>query len=414
MPHQESKPRLRVLYVALSAPRPAASGNAQRVDQIARALVQQSEVKLCVLLPRANPEAEAATSAAYDSMFLAPPPQAEWVFGLMQLRSALRGQDRWLAKYRALPQLACVREEVVAFGPDVVIAGYTMLVRFTQLLGLPLGRTIVDHPDPVSLNFRRRMRRARGIRKLQLFVDTRSLRAAERECGGALENWVVSEVDRVTVERLIEARAEIVPNVIGDEEFDFEASGVRATEEPTLGFVGGYTYEPNAEAALAFMDVSERLGANVPHHALLVGANPTPAMQRRAAQMDHVTLTGFVPELRSVLRNVTVFLVPIRTGSGTKLKILQAMAMGIPVVTTPMGAEGLPIVKARLGLIADDTEGLVAACRNLLQDPDLRLELAGRARAWARDHASATCLERIVAARLAALAPVVAPQLGRR
>jgi len=403
-----------VLYVALNAPRPAASGNAQRVDQIAGALAKHSQLKLLVLLPRANPEAEAATAAAYDSLFLAPPLRAEWVFAVLQLKSALQGQDRWLAKYRVLPQLAIVREQVMAFRPDLVIAGYTMLVRFTRMLGLPLCQTVVDHPDPVSLNFRRRMQGARGIRKLQLFVDSRSLREAEEESGGALENWVVSEVDRATVERLIGARAEIVPNVIGDGEFDFVAPGVGATDEPVLGFVGGYTYEPNAEAALAFMDVSERLAANVPHQALIVGANPTPAMQRRATQLDHVSLTGFIPELRSALRNVTVFLAPLRTGSGTKLKILQAMAMGLPVVTTPVGAEGLPIVEARLGLVADETEGLVAACRTLLHDPDLRLELAGRARAWARDHASATCLERIVAARLAMLAPVVAPQLGQR
>lgn len=404
-PPQATPGRLRVLYVVLNAPRPVSSGYAQRIDAIATALGRVADCRLLALLPRPDARAVAETSARYRATFMTAPARSRARIALDQASATLKGRDRWLGKYMAAPDFAAARAEAQAFDPDIVIAGYTVLVRFTRALGFPLARTIVDHPDPVSLNYRRRAEAATGLRKVQLLLDARSMRAAERECAGALDQWAVSEGDRRVIERLIGAPAFVAPNVVEDGAFAFEAAGVAPGAAPTIGFLGSYGYEPNVEAALEFIDISAALAAEgVAHRGYLLGGGPTEAMRARAKATPHVEITGFVADADPLMSRFTLLLAPLRTGSGTKLKIIQCMAMGIPVVTTTVGAEGIPLAEQGLGLVADSREGLMAACRTLLADPDQRRALGERARRWAWENGSQRRLDAVIGDRLAALA----------
>jgi glycosyltransferase involved in cell wall biosynthesis len=94
---------------------------------------------------------------------------------------------------------------------------------------------------------------------------------------------------------------------------------------------------------------------------------------------DNVTLTGFVDDVRPLIASAWVSLVPIRVGGGTRLKILEAMALGTPVVTTSKGAEGLDAKHGEHLLIANSPEAFAEAVIRLLQEPGLRQRLADKA-----------------------------------
>jgi glycosyltransferase involved in cell wall biosynthesis len=131
-------------------------------------------------------------------------------------------------------------------------------------------------------------------------------------------------------------------------------------EASKLVFVGLMDYYPNVEAATSFATrVWPLLRQRLPQLTLwIVGANPAPAV-RQLGDLEGVTVTGTVPDVRPYYGDALAAIVPLRTGGGTRLKILEAMAAGVPVVSTPLGAEGLPVTPGGNVLLAepDDAEG---------------------------------------------------------
>jgi len=125
--------------------------------------------------------------------------------------------------------------------------------------------------------------------------------------------------------------------------------------------------------------------AAVPEFTLdIVGSSPPPAV-RRLARAPGVHVIGRVPDPRPWLRDAAIVVVPLRAGSGTRLKILEAWAAGRPVVSTTVGAEGLDAAHGRHLLVADDAPGFARAVRRLLADPRLRDRLAHAGRTLAEE-----------------------------
>jgi glycosyltransferase involved in cell wall biosynthesis len=139
---------------------------------------------------------------------------------------------------------------------------------------------------------------------------------------------------------------------------------------------------PNIECVHHFVrDIFPRLLATRPDARLLViGRDPAPSLQKLAAENDRVILTGTVDDVRPRLDRCEVLVVPLRSGGGTRIKIFEAMAQGVPVVSTTIGAEGLPVVHGESILIADEAEAFADAVLTLLQSPEARGALATHAR----------------------------------
>ena len=149
--------------------------------------------------------------------------------------------------------------------------------------------------------------------------------------------------------------------------------------ERTLVFVGSMDYFPNQEACSFF---THRIWPQVRQtfpglRLILVGANPPPSVLSLGT-LEGVTVTGTVPDVRPYYRNALAAIVPLRTGSGTRLKILEAMAAGVPVVSSPLGAEGLAVTPDKDILIADpeDPAAWVKQITALTTSPDRCRQLA--------------------------------------
>jgi len=154
-------------------------------------------------------------------------------------------------------------------------------------------------------------------------------------------------------------------------------------EPETISFIGRMDYYPNQECMTRFcQDVWPQLKARRPGMKLLiVGADPSPAM-RRLGEFDGVTVTGSVPDVRPYIRRSALMVAPLAIARGTQNKILEAMAMGVPVVTSSAAAGGVDAEADTHFLVADTPQQIADAILRVVEDPQLRerLALAGRQR----------------------------------
>ncbi|HEY2843834.1 MAG TPA: glycosyltransferase [Bryobacteraceae bacterium] len=160
--------------------------------------------------------------------------------------------------------------------------------------------------------------------------------------------------------------------------YDFQHSG----REPfTLLFLGSFRHLPNVEALQWFLDqVFPRIRQDEPRARLvIVGSDPPPRHSLRDSEA--IEMIGFVEDVREPLMRYSLFVCPILAGSGVRVKLLEAFAAGIPVVSTRLGAEGLADTDGEICALADDPAAFAAHAVRLLRNPEEAAALAGRARA---------------------------------
>ncbi len=192
----------------------------------------------------------------------------------------------------------------------------------------------------------------------------------------------VSDADRETFRTLYpDAQAPVSVIPTGVDTTYFRPPDGAAVARPHVVFVGSMDWLPNEDAVVYFCrQILPHVASQVPDVTFsIVGRSPTAAV-RRLADGDRVTVTGRVDDVRPSLHGAAVAVVPLRIGGGTRLKIFEAMAAGTPVVSTTVGAEGLPAVAGRHLLVADDPDGFARAVVTLLRSPEARQQLAAAAR----------------------------------
>jgi glycosyltransferase involved in cell wall biosynthesis len=204
-------------------------------------------------------------------------------------------------------------------------------------------------------------------------------------CPRVTLNTAVSWEDRETFERMIPtARFTVVPNGVDADEFRPAAESNPA--DGGIVFVGGYSWFPNRDALSHFCeDILPHLrqrGRAVP--VSWVGRAPE-AVQQEYRELYGVELTGYVEAIQPYVHSAACYVVPLRVGGGTRLKILDAWAMGKAVVSTSAGCEGLEARDGENILIRDDPEEFAAAIQQVLGDGELRARLGRNARRTAED-----------------------------
>jgi glycosyltransferase involved in cell wall biosynthesis len=203
-------------------------------------------------------------------------------------------------------------------------------------------------------------------------------RAERRYLNLADHILAVSNTDRDMFARLIKpTKITVIPTGV---DVDFFRPAVEAEKSNTMVFTGSMDYLPNEDGIAYFVrEIFPQIRNRIPDATLVVvGRRPSPRLLALAKTTEGVQVTGTVEDIRPYVGRGSIYIVPLRVGSGTRLKIFEAMAMGKAVVSTSIGAEGLPVQPGRDIVIADRPDEFASAVVELLRDPVRRTEL-GRA-----------------------------------
>ena len=189
----------------------------------------------------------------------------------------------------------------------------------------------------------------------------------------------MSPDDAATVRDVLALDSTVVPNGV-----DTRAHPGHAPAEPTALFTGTFGYPPNAEALewLLSRDLAARARPPRGCAPAVVGRDVPPRLEALAG--PSVQVAGWVPEMQPWFDRARAVLVPMRSGGGTRLKVLDGLASGRPLISTTMGAEGIAITAGESALLEDSAEDFADAVLRALGDDDLARRVGAAGRRWPR------------------------------
>ncbi|HKJ67707.1 MAG TPA: glycosyltransferase family 4 protein [bacterium] len=259
---------------------------------------------------------------------------------------------------------------------DVVQTEFPMMGRYR----LPTEATRILDAHNVEFDLAQRLRSysTHPIRRVYNYLEYRKLYHEEIQiCADQDVIFTTSDRDKDLLATEIPAVPKhVVPNGV-DTNYFTPAAG--QPDPNTLVFVGSMGYVPNNDGMIYFLDkIFPLIQRRIPDaRIVIVGGNPSPALLARAS--DHIILTGFVEDVREYIGRASVYVVPLRIGGGTRLKILEAMAMKRPVVSTAIGCEGIAVTDEETIRIEDDPEHFAGAVIELLRDARERKRISENA-----------------------------------
>jgi glycosyltransferase involved in cell wall biosynthesis len=371
--------RLRVAFVSPVFLFPADAGGKIRTGNILRGLKESGRFDITLLSP-ATAEQQREWQGELDRQcdrFIgwapsAPRPRWQRAPDLLSSLPINVAADRTPAAMAAVElALAVERFDVVVF--DFVHAAVL------RPAGLK-GATVCFTHNVEAEIFERHARTAANAPLRWLWaLQAAKMRRFEREAlAGFTRVVAVSERDAKMFEKndgLATVRA--IPTGVDLDFFSWQAP---ADGVPTVVFTGSMDWEANVDGIRYYIDeVWPRVRTKLPNAQLrVVGKNPPASLVQR--QVPGVSFTGFVDDVRDHVRDAHAFVIPLRVGGGTRIKAFEAMAMGLPVVSTSIGIEGLDVEDGTHFLRADGAEALADATLKLIADGVLRLKLSRAAR----------------------------------
>lgn len=269
--------------------------------------------------------------------------------------------------------------------PDVV---YNQMVRTMPLVARSNFPKVMDFQDALSMNTERRMDSSRGLWHYVLHYEFKMLRSSEYNAFSFFDALtIISEADSEAIPHKKNGEIKIVSNGV---DFDyFRPDAVKVPKEHDIVFCGNMSYAPNVSAARYLVEkVMPLVWAKRPATTLLLaGASPKHSIWRLGME-DRVTVSGWVDDIRTAYSSSRVFVAPMLIGSGLQNKLLEAMAMQMPCVTTSLANIPLGGTSGDQLLVGDDAETLAEQIVSLLDNNELSTRIAASGYAFVQEHYS--------------------------
>lgn len=264
-----------------------------------------------------------------------------------------------------------IRQVIIDEKPDII---YTQLVRMMPYLPKLEVPMVLDLMDAMSLNMSNEAKKRSFPMSWVYNREARLLLDLERKAIEQFDNLtIISERDRNVITE-DGAKVMVVPNGVSTDFFNNEMS---ISPKYDIGFIGNMGYLPNVNAAIYL--VEKIVKNNFPEAKVLIaGARPDDRV--KALQSEHVHISGWIEDIREAYASCSIFVAPLFTGAGLQNKILEAMSMKVPCITTSHVNNGCKAKPNQEILIADTVDEFVESIKNLLKNKEKRDSLALKGR----------------------------------
>ncbi|HTU66396.1 MAG TPA: glycosyltransferase family 4 protein [Steroidobacteraceae bacterium] len=376
---------MKILAVTTRSPWPLHEGRALRTYNILREIARNHEVHLATFL-QAQEEVDGLhemrkfCAEVYGEPLYLDSPRRELLVDLAA--DVVDAAPILASKYRRAAMRAKIAEWLRTKNIDVLHLDMLHLGEYVPLA----GRTpvvLVQHNVEAVIIQRRIETTKNALARAYLKYQHRKLETYEKRiCESVDEVVTVSDLDSEQLRKLAPGGSyTAVPNGVDSNYFETK----RIAKKPgALVYVGGLNWFPNLDAIRYFTaEILPRIQKRVPEVSLtVVGKLPSEAIAAEFKHLPNVRLTGTVDDVRPYIDEASAYVVPLRIGGGTRLKILDALSMSSALVSTAVGCEGLNVNPGEHLQVADEPQAFADAVVNVLSNPELARSLgaAGRAR----------------------------------
>jgi polysaccharide biosynthesis protein PslH len=374
---------MRILYITDSFPYPTVSGDRIRVYNLIRRIALQNEVWLAAVVDSPDEMDGVKHMKEFCTGVITAPVRRYHPFvhipGL--INHAMRGiplEMKFIISSELIKKIKLVMTDVIF---DLVQIEHSHLALYAERIGFnPASNLVLDFHNVVGHQYSQISHlKLNRFAQFRAWLFSISLRRWEPRYAERFDNCItVSEADRLRLLKLNPTLPiEVVPNGVDCNQFQ---PLTPFTGPPSLLFIGTMNYPPCTDAAIFFCkEILPEIRKQIPDiRVWIVGKDPPPEIIN--LQTDGVTVTGRVKDVVPYYQQSTACVVPLRAGGGTRLKILEAMALQRPVVSTSIGCEGLEVADNHHLLIANDPEEFAKKTVSLLTDDFLYGRIVREAR----------------------------------
>ncbi|MCI0493301.1 MAG: glycosyltransferase, partial [Planctomycetes bacterium] len=393
--------RLNILWISHFVPYPPKGGAFQRSYNLIKAVARQHNVYLVAVRHKRETHTASKTEDAAQALGLlcrkVSIVEPAWIrsksrFYLAALR-CLASRHSTTVQFYDFPELHKAIQDVLQNAKINVVHFDAISVApyVTDVGSLP---KVLNHHGAEGFMIERRIARERDpIKKVYFAIEARKLQRDERHyCPQFEVNAVVSEYDEQLLRPAApNGRFEVIDNGVDLEYFRAPDPGAR---KDSLIFAGRLDQYSNADGIYWFCsEIWPAIREREPQLKLvIIGRNPASALVELVNGDPRIEITGFVDDVRPYFDRAIAGVVPLRDGGGTRIKVLDAMAMGMPIVATTVACEGLHVEAGKHLLVADTVRDFADATVRLVNDPELRRQLSRSAHEQAERRYSWTAI----------------------
>jgi len=374
---------MKICWIKAGGLVPLDFGGRIRSFQMVKALAERHDVTLVTFYREQVDDPHPQLKSMFRELVLVPQrlPEPRTIGDLLlYAKTFTSGLPHSMAKYYT-PALRQKVQDVLRREFDVIVCDFVYPAGLLNWTGR--GKTVLFTHNVEAETWGRQAKVASGwMERLASRLEYRAMTAAEKKYVGLADHVVaVSDRNKAFFSHYVPAERITVVSTGVDADY------FRPTPESELPnqvvFTGSFDWMPNRDAAEWYFDeILPRIREQIPEVGTwMVGKSPSASMRRRAEADPSFHVTGRVDDVREHLRTCPVYVVPMRSGSGTRLKVFEAMAAGKAIVSTTAGAEGLPVAPEQNILVADSASEFARQVVRALRDENLKRRLGAAARA---------------------------------